>query len=406
MVAAFVASLVLRRIAVVHGGIACDVYEVCRCEGPENALRCGAGTCSYAPGSPLICCNEGGALCDDPDCETPKSWEDCEWANYARDPFSSAINYGYPGQSSFMSLPDAKSPLLSNGSAGKGVVVLTDVDDTIECSGGPPGGADTTCIGTQPKGMYPGIAEFQLAIARGPSNIVNPSKVVPLSARPDEAKRFLAMKEGSHEDEVYKKAAKKVGITDWGLDVANAQYGSVVDISDFAELFSGGFDTDLTPFDKLGYRKYVNWNKLSPMLKAPVIFVGDNGQGDLVAGQMMLKRSADMSNEGAVRAVFIHDVRRVCTDCACRRKWAQYGIFMFKNYADAASTAMGQGLITADSCANVCSAAPTLSCNCSTSVDPCTLAPLMISKAQPYSRLLLPMAIVVANIIERLVASC
>merc|ERR1719210_145412 len=122
---------------------------------------------------------------------------------------------------------------------------------------------------------------------------MHPPKVIPMSARPDELRAFLAMQSGGEEDTAYQAAAHRVGISGWGLDTENARYGSVFDFSDFTDLL-GDFDTDLTRYDKLGYRKYSNWKQIATSLGIPSIFLGDNGQGDAVAAQMMLKRSSGL----------------------------------------------------------------------------------------------------------------
>merc|ERR1719469_1068259 len=100
----------------------------------------------------------------------------------------------------------------------------------MKCSGGPPAGADTVCLGTEVDEMYPGDGQFALALARGLEGEMDPRKVAPLSARPSELEWFLAMEPNSTEDRTYRRAAEDVGIEGWGLDVDNAMYGSIFDL--------------------------------------------------------------------------------------------------------------------------------------------------------------------------------
>jgi len=341
-------------------GVFCDMYEVCKCKSgaDEASAVCLAGTCGYAPSAPSkICCQ--GFWCDDPDCKATGVWEDCEWAN-----FNEGIGWDFPGQGSYIDIPPVRA--VTPDLVSQGLLVFTDVDDTLICSGGGPAGVDEECQGTQPHEMYPGVAEFALALARGPTNYRTPPKVVPLSARPSELKHFLAMDEDSEVGRSFTSVGARAGVEAWGLDAANAQYGSVFDVTDFIERV-GGSDTDLTRFDKLGYRKYKNWAAALPHLLMPTAFIGDNGQGDTVAAQMMMLRSSGLTPQGgAMLAAFIHDVLRKCPSGSgdCRESWERLGIDFFDDYPEAAGQALRRGLISPESCQTVCSAAPTLKCHC------------------------------------------
>jgi len=259
----------------------------------------------------------------------------------------------------YMDVPDVQKERKNH----EGVVVMTDVDDTIKCSGGPPAGADGACMHTKKHEMYPGVVAFQLALARGRKDSKKPKKVIPLSARPAELSMFLSMKKDSKEGRAYARAAEVQNVT-WGLDTENAQYGSVFDVTDFTELAGMG-DTDLTRYDKLGHRKFKNWLKVANSFGQAAVFVGDNGQGDTVAAQMMLKRSADMKDEqGALRAAFIHDVIRRCVSKDCRETWAKHGIYMFQHYGDAADIAAELGLISRQHCKAICAKVADWQCKC------------------------------------------
>jgi len=355
-------------------GIACDTFEVCKCESgwDEAKAICKANTCTYAPFAPGVCCPQGGLFCDDPDChgtpgQPPVDWEDCEWANFGENGDDWSDKYpsleGYPGEGIFTDVPKA----IAFDSSGVGALVIMDVDDTITCSGGFFGG-DKVCSGTSMGHMYPGVAEFALAVARGPANSVQPSLVVPSSARPDELSAFVAMKPDSPVGKAFAAAGARQGISDWGLDCDNAMYGSIFDLRDVADAI-GKFDTDCTRFDKFGSRKYHNWQGISGMGAKLGVFIGDNGQGDAVAAQMMLKRSESMTDsQGALRAAFIHDVMLKCTSRECQDTWAMYGIYLFSRYADAAMKALSLGIISREGCLAVCeaenAATPSLKCSC------------------------------------------
>lgn len=239
---------------------------------------------------------------------------------------------------------------------------MSDVDDTMKCSGGPAsGGVDSVCQGTEAHKMYPGVAEFSLALARGSQDGLNPRKVVPLSARPAELKAILGMTPGSPEDIAYSQAAEAMGIDGWGLDTENALYGGLRDSTDFVHLKG----TKPTRYIRLGHRKYTNWKEVGAAWGGPTAFIGDNGQGDAVAAQMMMKRSTGLSSEqGALRVAFIHDVIRACASASCREAFAQRGIFLFDHYVQAAGLAAASGLISKSSCLAVCAAASMFPCSC------------------------------------------
>lgn len=280
---------------------------------------------------------------------------DCEWAN-----FNQAEGFDLPGQGLFVDVPLAKQ----TRGTGSGLLVLSDVDDTMKCSGGPPAGSDSDCSGTSKGKMYPGMAAFALSLSRGAGGGLAPRKVIPLSARPSQLRAFTGMSEDSHENSALKEAAEAVGIENWGLNTEDAMYGSIGDFTDFKELV-GIHDTDLTRYDKLGYRKYNNWKEAASGLRAPCAFIGDNGQGDLVAAQMMLKRSEGLSDQqGPLRVAFIHDVLQRCRSSSCRNAWAQRGVHLFEHYPHAAGVAARFNFISGEECLSVCAAAPTLPCSC------------------------------------------
>eukprot|EP00928_Gymnodinium_smaydae_P089129 TRINITY_DN73132_c0_g1_i1.p1 TRINITY_DN73132_c0_g1~~TRINITY_DN73132_c0_g1_i1.p1 ORF type:complete len:527 (+),score=60.90 TRINITY_DN73132_c0_g1_i1:43-1581(+) len=141
-----------------------------------------------------------------------------------------------------------------------------------------------------------------------------------------------------------------------------AQFNSVV-----ANAISKFSFTSLTPYRNMGYLKYAGWkqrqatfvDKSNTIPAASYgVFVGDNGQGDLVAAQMMRIRSqVQARTPEPLAASFIHDVQGLCTAEArkkdpssetwCARFEAQ-GIFHFDTYDKAVEKAKQLGLISAE----------------------------------------------------------
>jgi len=303
-----------------------------------------------------------------PEIVNPDRWYRCEWANFAN-VGGIAGRVDFPGRGICVDVPEVQNVEIRRG----GVTVMTDIDDTIICSGGGVAGKDTKCTGTKKKGIYPGVAEFQLALARGSDNVLEPAKVIPFTARPDELglKKVLALKSGglvpTHFAGVPKQHEHHKQIASWGMDIENAQYGDLVDFADWVKDTSGGTGLDLTPYTGMGFKKFSNWKNMvdAGKLSTPSAFVGDNGQGDLIAAQMMMKYSAGVLRGGsvAVKAAFIHDVMRSCLS-DCKRQWAAIGIYLFDDYAHAASIAKNKGLISASSCQAVCASSPKATCAC------------------------------------------
>eukprot|EP00927_Polykrikos_kofoidii_P072445 TRINITY_DN68562_c0_g1_i1.p1 TRINITY_DN68562_c0_g1~~TRINITY_DN68562_c0_g1_i1.p1 ORF type:complete len:376 (-),score=33.79 TRINITY_DN68562_c0_g1_i1:100-1227(-) len=302
----------------------CWTASTCKCQsGPqESSARCIPGTCAY---SGIIPPCRRHALCSE-----PTSWAQCQWVN----PGGSVPEI--TNESLFTEVP--RKPDV-DWSQITGVTVYTDMDDTLTCSGGGMAGVDSECEGTHKKGLYPGVAAFQLALTLGPHGNFAKRRVIPVSARPVELKWFLRIKAGSHLDTCFQQVAND---STWGFDVDRALYGSVLNGTDFLRYHP------ITPYKKMAYRKYRSWSSHGVFDPATIgIWVGDNGQGDFVAAQMMLKASSNMT-DGAIRAAFIHDVRRLCKDQLCRKRWAEHGIYFFRNYAEALDIAKEAGFVHAD----------------------------------------------------------
>jgi len=357
--AAGLGSLLQRSGADVNGeNISCDIFEVCKCAGDwdEANVKCTSGSCTYAGSYPFFCCaKDEHFYCSPAKCFQPKDWKDCEWVNFHP-------GTDMPGNGIYIDFDPPTDP-------GQGpFAVMTDIDDTLYCSGGL-GGYDKECANADPpkrEGIYLGVAAFQLALARGAADSMNPRKVIPMSARPQALNGLGALKSDSPIAQNFTAVATTQGIASWGVDTDNAQYGGLNGFfyDPIAEMVN--FDTDATPFVDMGYGKYSCWKeKLASLVtNQSFVFIGDNGQGDAVAAQMMLKRSQGLTT-GAVKMAFLHDVRKACLGDACRNVWAAKRIYLFEIYPHAAGIALKQGFISENSCLAVCAAAPSLPCDCS-----------------------------------------
>lgn len=298
------------------------------------------------PGS-CVCSSE-----EEPKDCSPKrqTWKQCKW------PFTGE-EFRSIGEGIYFNLsaaaPSGRLQGVQNYTLN--VRVIHDLDDTIVCSGGQfPKGVDKICQGTQKGKLYPGVAEFFYALSLGNQQDVvwgvtkaNPS--VPFSARPNKLSAVLGVKRcRGHDLEFRRRVCSCSGAdacesnardcTCFGLDDELAQYGHTRDAMDFIN----------GDFSGMGFTKFKNWRELRQSLNQPAVFVGDNGQGDLAASEMMLIASQRGTvTNGAVIAAFIHDVRQKCDD-ECRQAWALQNIFFFGTYGDAAEIAAKLGLIPDD----------------------------------------------------------
>lgn len=91
--------------------------------------------------------------------------------------------------------------------------ILSDVDDTIKCSGGPRGGGVDEA--GYRKEVYPGAVQFMLELARGRGS--SPRLVRLLSARPKKL-GFLRMKPKSRVALEFQRVARENGFPEWGID--------------------------------------------------------------------------------------------------------------------------------------------------------------------------------------------
>jgi len=99
--------------------------------------------------------------------------------------------------------------------------VISDVDDTLKSSGGikaagvPLGGIDTQY---ERGDFYPGVFEFMFQLSMFPLKEGDlPAKVAVLTARAEEFKAALELKDSSKLAVAFKKTGGNGGIRNWGL---------------------------------------------------------------------------------------------------------------------------------------------------------------------------------------------
>ena len=190
------------------------------------------------------------------------------------------------------------------------IQVISDVDDTLKSSGGVNvggialGGIDVQYARGE---SYPGVQEFMLQVSLGPTftkeSNKNKSSTTPtrqqfrtaakpaiLTARADEFKLALELKQDNPLAVAFRQAGERVGIADWGL--GPVLYGSVA---------------EWIIQVRKGLRKFNNFERL--LAQDPsgqllqYVFVGDVGELDQEAGENMLRCYPEV-----VLAVFLHVV--------------------------------------------------------------------------------------------------
>ena len=175
--------------------------------------------------------------------------------------------------------------------------VISDVDDTLKSSGGVNiagvalGGID---VQYQRGDFYPGVAEFMLQLSLGTQRRQReptPPKVAILTARAEEFKLALELKEDSKLAVAFRQAGENAGIKGgWGL--GPVLYGSVAEW--------------IVQYRK-GLRKFTNFEQLIQQDPSGTImnyiYVGDTGELDQEAGETMLREYPTYC-----KAVFLHVV--------------------------------------------------------------------------------------------------
>lgn len=174
--------------------------------------------------------------------------------------------------------------------------VVSDVDDTLKSSGGVSvGGVALGGVDVQYErgDFYPGVGEFMLELSRyglPKESSSYPAKIAVLTARAEEFKAALEIKDESKLAVALRSAGEKAGIEGWGI--GPVLYGSV------AEWIAQ---------DRKGLRKFTNFERLIEQDPTGTIFqyvyVGDTGELDQEAGETMLREYPEV-----MKAVFLHVV--------------------------------------------------------------------------------------------------
>ena len=141
---------------------------------------------------------------------------------------------------SVLSPVPSRFPVLRETSTSLGVnnlrftQVISDVDDTLKSSGGVSvGGVALGGIDVQyDRGdFYPGVGEFMLALSQcGLTEEVNPANIAILTARAEEFKAALEIKEGSKLAVALRSAGEKAGIDGWGVSTDFAWFFGILTV--------------------------------------------------------------------------------------------------------------------------------------------------------------------------------
>eukprot|EP00560_Eucampia_antarctica_P009503 CAMPEP_0197829318 /NCGR_PEP_ID=MMETSP1437-20131217/5754_1 /TAXON_ID=49252 ORGANISM="Eucampia antarctica, Strain CCMP1452" /NCGR_SAMPLE_ID=MMETSP1437 /ASSEMBLY_ACC=CAM_ASM_001096 /LENGTH=287 /DNA_ID=CAMNT_0043430903 /DNA_START=162 /DNA_END=1023 /DNA_ORIENTATION=- len=246
--------------------------------------------------------------------------------------------------------------LLSSKSFEPFTQVISDVDDTLKSSGGVKigdialGGID---VQYERGDMYPGVFQFMLELSL-PSVVtlqekqeeeeaapkLYPPKVAVLTARAEEFKIALELKENSKLAVAFRKTGEKMGYDNWGL--GPVLYGSVA---------------EWVIQDRKGLRKFSNFERL--LEQDPTgrimqyIYVGDTGELDQEAGETMLREYPEV-----VKAVFLHVVsERPFPRIPPPKLINGRPVVFFRTYVGAAAKACQLGLIDEDAMMRVATTA-------------------------------------------------
>lgn len=335
----------------------CRAYEICQCQlgATERETACRSDSCTHAPGA-WGACGFKPAKCSWGNPKKNVRWAYCEFAN-------TLTTDMFPGEGAFAAIPAYTSAVVTRPANGHRV--FTDIDDTIACSHGGLGGVLRDCkgAGTKAHGIFPGAISFQYALAQGigsPISSATLRRAIPFTARPRELRWLIGLGDGVISKLRFWSTSSKVkrayNAYNWSLDTKRAKYGRAFNVLDQKARF-GHRGWDATDYEKTGYTKFVSFRNMYEDDRkhgefgcAQSYFIGDNGQGDLVAAQMMRAYQGGVSG---LRAAFIHDTLRKC-DQVCANNWKKYGIFIFKHYAEAAAIAAEQGFISDEAKSRVC----------------------------------------------------
>jgi len=186
------------------------------------------------------------------------------------------------------------------------VKVLSDIDDTFY--------ENLKDHRFPPKTVYPGVIEFYDELDKGPGGNSPEGDLAFVTARPNDRAGLV--------ETLTKKMLKDKGV-------------------DNATVLEGDLLSNLSN-DKIAAKKFENYSQYKQLYpEYGFVFTGDSGQGDAIFGAKM-----QAETPGAVKAVFINDVRD--TPAAERADWAAKGVNFVDTYVGAAVKAYDMGLIGKD----------------------------------------------------------
>lgn len=216
--------------------------------------------------------------------------------------------------------------------------ILSDVDDTLFSSGGHfPAGIDTRYPHHV---LYPGVTSFYKELDLGGNSS---------SGEWEEGRQgnlaFLSARPHVYKDKSEKKSYKKFEelrlMKSMGLHCVPTLLAGSLD-SGISYMFRGIYE----PMSAKKYSNFLEYATLYPEFK--FAFIGDNGQGDARAGELIKQA---LGNQ--VEAVFIHEVQPIhrtpgYTSYASLERYESLGIYFFTTYVGAALQALKLGMIHAN----------------------------------------------------------
>jgi len=212
--------------------------------------------------------------------------------------------------------------------------ILSDVDDTLFSSGGHfPAGIDRSYPHHV---LYPGVTSFYRELDLGSSSA---------SGEWEEGRQgnlaFLSARPHVYKDKSERKSYQKF---------EELRLRQQMGLHTVPTLLSGSLDSGFSMFrglyEPMSFKKFENFTQYAALYpEFSFAFIGDNGQGDVRAGEMMLEALG-----GQVEAIFIHQVQELhrtpgYTNYASREKWDRMGIHFFRTYIGAALHALRKGMI-------------------------------------------------------------
>lgn len=210
--------------------------------------------------------------------------------------------------------------------------IISDVDDTLSCCGGSwPAGMDASY---PKKSIYPGVIAFYRELdlgTAGPDQLdtIRPGNLVFLSARPH----------------VYKDVSESATYTKLRLLQENRGLHTSPTLL-AGDLDTGGKFLISKDSEPLAQKKYDNFREFLTLYpEFTCIFIGDNGQGDVRAAEMVMNNKEIASN---LQRSYIHAIQplsKMHVASPNMQTYANPNVCYFNSYVDAALDAYKNQLI-------------------------------------------------------------